>query len=517
MTGGVELIGDLGAEEQKASDLLQLKVAINNTLKMTADSLRMLPPGNLRGQLEGTVKGTINEIIRAPNSLGNLTRGLGRLRKLNRLINLKKSDLQIPDIGATGEKNQWKKIIYGKPDDPKRSEEVIITPVKEKPKFVDINGVGNGMGEDYEDFGYYQDLAGLNDVDNIGVNEPDYVQKRTADAPSYEVPSRPGISPFETRIVEATGPGDVLAYHSPSVTENRDPASVNWTEPARKPTERGWGVDERARSHRTKGDGGGYSAKDDRKYEQILDGLDDQPKYVQARRGGGHTLIMDYDDYDESDFRYGSGQVGQSHLGDLGFSLPFNLPKPKLPFDLPNFKNPLDIPGDIAKQGKDLFGTFFQKGLEIVKLIIEKLTGMKDNFYGLITRAKDKAMDFASRGLKEAFDKANNVRKYAIKMFTDLTNKIKSALRNAKAFAYKYAKKAYAMAKRQAKKAYVLSKRYTNKAYRATTRNLDKLKGQVMKPLRSLNQRYESFKQMVTYGALALLGLIAVGGLVLIL
>ena len=73
------------------------------------------------------------------------------------------------------------------------------------------------------------------------------------------------------------------------------------------------------------------------------------------------------------------------------------------------------------------------------------------------------------------------------------------------------------MARAQAKRAYSLGKKYTNKAYRATKRNMGKLKNEVMKPLNSLNQKYENFKKMVTYGALAILGLVGVGGAYLIM
>jgi hypothetical protein len=449
--------------------------------------------------------------------LGDLTRGLGRLRKLNRLITISIADQPI-DIGSTGQKNQWKKLIYGKPDDPKRSEEVIVIPPTTEKKFVDVNGVGNGMGDDYDDFGYYQDLSGLNNVDGIGVDEPSFVQKRTPDAPSYEVPSRPGISPFEVRIVEAVGK-DVLAYHPSSVEERRDAGSSKWTKRPAPVQERGEGVDTRSHKHRTQTDGGYYSAKQSRQQEAILDGYEDAPQYQEVRRGGGHTIIQDngYDGYD-SDFRYGSGLFGQSHLGDLGFSLPFGI-KPPFGLKPPKFPPLPDIPNpkELLEGGKDLIGTFFSKGLEIVKLIIEKLTGLKDSFFWLITKAKDKAMDFASRGLKQAFDRAQKIKDYATKMVLSLAKKIDAARKNAIAFAKRYAIKAYKLAKQQAQKAYSLSKKYTNKAYQATKRNMGKLKNEVMKPLKSLNQRYENFKQLVTYGALAILALAGVGGAYLML
>jgi hypothetical protein len=192
------------------------------------------------------------------------------------------------------------RLILGRNPDSKPSSESYTPLPVETGSYV--YGVGY-MGDGDEDNAYYGEIS------SASHQSMQNYRKGTHEDSPYALPNKPGAAAYELRIRE-----EELQQYSPSskvLAQDRSASKIK--HPMRKVQRRGRPVDSRAVAARTQAEGAPAAAitRQNRRLDtkpaqyRRRDLGDDTERfttdYVEMRRGGRHTLIMDIDDYDDYD------------------------------------------------------------------------------------------------------------------------------------------------------------------------------------------------------------------------
>lgn len=323
MTDEVELIGDY---DEVGASLSALKSEIEATWLRISKLYKSLPISKFKSKVNVVLKNIYATIKESPGDLNNLNINLNKLKRINRYLEVKLSDIGYYSNSkgmnvATGLED---KLILGvKPDKRPRSVEMVPQPVP-KPMLDSASsdyayGVGSGMGDDFEEIGYYAETQmgylGYNDTDFMHAVTTGQTPQKDIENPQYQTPNKPGASPYEVRIREGGSPAPselnqrVNEYSPSAKVRTRDKSASQIRKRKRALQKLGRKVDARAIRHSNKVTGVTPSqvAKENRELSRITD-IDERffERPVETKRGGGHTIIQelgyDDDDYDEEIF-----------------------------------------------------------------------------------------------------------------------------------------------------------------------------------------------------------------------
>lgn len=204
MMPGVELIGDSesvtdNSSTEKANDLQDVKMLINETLEQIISGLKRIPPSPGKKKMELQLSQLMKVAKSAANDLPKLTRVGNIFEKFKLMTEVKLNDIG-GDLGRSpGDRNQWKKLVYGHGEQ-EQSTEVAVTPPTD---IEDINGVGDGT--DYSRDEYHAaktDMISGGSIDGFNTIGLSDAEQRKVD-----VPQRSGTSPYELRIGESNQSG----------------------------------------------------------------------------------------------------------------------------------------------------------------------------------------------------------------------------------------------------------------------------------------------------------------------
>jgi len=267
-----------------------------------------------------TLRKAINNLSRKAQELSRLyskTRDKRVYRKFRSTMKQLKRLVEMQKLGNLGDFNAASgfsdKLILGKnPETKPRSVEQIPQAISVGVSDGGVSdfayGVGSGMGDDFEDIGYYAETQmgylGYNDTAYVKATVAGVVSKEEIENPDYQVPETPGGSPFEVRIRES-----VNEYSKASSIRAREksPSQVIKRKNQRKLREYGQGPDKRSARMQNKIEGRTVNQEiaRNRKLESApvakISGVDDrfyEPK-IETRRSGGHMYIEDLDDDDD--------------------------------------------------------------------------------------------------------------------------------------------------------------------------------------------------------------------------